>query len=223
MTRNIESVRHHPDQATLMAYAAGAMTEGFNLVVAAHLEFCAQCRHQVAEAEAIGGALLHEIEQDATPPGGLDDVWQRINKQPEQPPTRRTIAPRDDGMPRVLEPYLPHGLAGVNWKRLVPGIRHHQFRELDNGAGTLRLFAIAPGTSIPQHGHNGSELTLVLKGSYGDEIGRFRHGDLADLDDGVQHQPVADTAEPCICLIATDDRLKFNDLFSRMLQPLVGI
>jgi len=59
--------------------------------------------------------------------------------------------------------------------------------------------------------------------AYGDEIGRFGPGDLADLDDSVQHQPIADTAEPCICLIATDDKLKFPDVFSRMLQPLVGI
>jgi putative transcriptional regulator len=69
----------------------------------------------------------------------------------------------------------------------------------------------------------GGELTLVIKGAYEDEIGHFKSGDLADLDSSAHHQPVADTGEPCICLIATDDRLRFSSVFSRMLQPLVGI
>ena len=66
-------------------------------------------------------------------------------------------------------------------------------------------------------------MTLVLRGSYKDEIGHFRSGDLADLDPSVDHQPVSDGEEPCICLIATDDRLHFSGAFSRMLQPLIGI
>ena len=42
---------HHADDATLMAYAAGAVTEGFSLVIAAHLEQCSRCRNRVADAE----------------------------------------------------------------------------------------------------------------------------------------------------------------------------
>lgn len=221
-----KSIHHHPDDATLMSYSAGALTEGFNLVIAAHLEFCPHCRQRAREAEAVGGALLEALPAAPATSTGLAQVWDKIDQQPAphpQPQPKTIRSPRDDGMPRVLEEYLPHGLSGINWRRLVPGIRQHVFQGLDSAAGTVRLFAIAPGTSIPQHSHGGSELTLVLKGSYGDEIGRFSPGDLADLDDAVQHQPVADTAEPCICLIATDDKLKFPDVFSRMLQPLVGI
>lgn len=218
------TIHHHPDDATIMSYAAGALTDSFNLVVGAHLEFCPRCQQRAREAEAIGGALLETLPAAPTPPPGLAEVWQQIDQHPApQKPLRRSRSPRDDGMPRVLEEYLPHGLTGINWRRLVPGIRQHVLQGVDSAAGTVRLFAIAPGTSIPQHSHGGSELTLVLKGSYGDEIGRFRPGDLADLDGSVQHQPIADTAEPCICLIATDEKLKFPDVFSRMLQPLVGI
>ena len=79
------------------------------------------------------------------------------------------------------------------------------------------------GSADKSHSHGGGELTLVLRGSYTDEIGRFRNGDLADLDPSVDHTPVADTDEPCICLIATDQRLRFSGVFSRMLQPLIGI
>lgn len=76
---------------------------------------------------------------------------------------------------------------------------------------------------MPSHGHTGSELTMVLRGSYTDELGRFCAGDVADLDPDVQHQPVADTDEHCICLIATDAPLRFNGLVPRLLQPFFQI
>ena len=48
------SIRHHPDDATLVAYAAGAVTEGISLVVAAHLDLCPQCRARVRDATDLG-------------------------------------------------------------------------------------------------------------------------------------------------------------------------
>ena len=60
------------------------------------------------------------------------------------------------------------------------------------GAGKLRLLKVAPGHGIPEHGHGGAELTLVLRGSFHDETGRYARGDVADLDETVEHQPVAD-------------------------------
>jgi len=221
------SIRHHPDESTLMAYSAGALTEGFNLVVATHLDSCLQCRQKVAEAEALGGELLGELPAAQMSADGLDRVWNLIDQEPADSdavvlPSATHEAGSYD-LPGVLKAYLPQGLSGVHWRSVVPGIRQYVFRDIDSGSGSVRLLSIAPGTSIPQHSHCGSELTLVLKGSYGDEIGRFRSGDMADLDDSVKHQPVADTEEVCICLIATDDRLKFSDMFSRLLQPLVGI
>jgi len=221
------SIRHHPDESTLMAYSAGALTEGFNLVVAAHLDSCPQCRQKAAEAEALGGELLGELPAAQMSSGGLDRVWDLIDQEPADSGGVTLHSPTHDesiyDLPGVLKAYLPQGISGVHWRTVVPGIRQHVFKDIDSGSGTVRLLSIAPGTSIPQHTHCGSELTLVLRGSYGDEIGRFQSGDMADLDDSVKHQPVADTDEVCICLIATDDRLKFSDVFSRMLQPLVGI
>ena len=84
------------------------------------------------------------------------------------------------------------------------------------------LLSIAPGTTIPHHTHGGAELTLVLEGSYSDELGRFQIGDLADLDTSVHHQPVADSDGPCICLNATDECLQISGAYSRILQPFVG-
>ncbi len=214
---------HHADDATLMAYAAGAVPEGFSLVIAAHLEQCPRCLRRVAEAESLGGEMMSALPKAEMSAGGLEAVWGRIEAevQPKLPASQQASA--ISNLPGVLAPYLPDGLEGVRWRTLAPGIRQHQLKGVESGRGTVRLLSIAPGTTIPEHTHGGSELTLVLKGSFTDEIGRFQAGDLADLDSSVHHQPVADTDLPCICLIATDQRLKFSDALSRMLQPLVGI
>jgi len=139
--------------------------------------------------------------------------------EPVQRPRPRSVG----GLPGTLAPWLPMGLDGVSWRALVPGIRHFRFSGVDSGGGTVRLLAIAPGTALPHHGHGGTELTLVLSGSFADEIGRFQAGDLADLDPSAKHQPVADTDRPCMCLIATDARLRFSGVLRRLFQPLVGI
>jgi putative transcriptional regulator len=217
------NIRHHPDDSTLVAYAAGAVTEGISLVVAAHLELCPQCRARVQEATDLGGVLLAGLDPAPMGEGALAAALARIEAdiegEPAPPHTPRAV----DGLPATLVPWLPAGLDRVPWRALVPGIRHFRFPGVDSGGGTVRLLAIAPGTALPHHGHGGTELTLVLRGSFADEIGRFAPGDLADLDPSIQHQPVADTDTPCICLIATDARLRFSGVVGRLFQPLVGI
>jgi len=217
------SILHHPDDSTLLSYAAGAVTEGFSIVLAAHLERCSRCRVRMAEAENIGGNLLDGLPSAELDQGCLEQVWARIDADsPPLVPSKPSVS-AESGLPLVLTQYLPEGLSGVPWRTLAPGVRQHIFRDVDSARGTVRLFYIAPGTTIPRHSHGGSELTLVLSGSFMDEIGRFQSGDLADLDDSVYHQPVADTDQPCICLIATDEPLRFSGILGRMLQPLIGI
>ena len=217
------AAQHHADDATLLAYAAGAVTEGFSLVIAAHLEQCPRCRDRVLDAEELGGELISRMPKEEVSSGGLESVWARIEAQTPVEVDSRQPAQAKVAASNVLDRYLPNGLEGVRWRTLAPGIRQHRLTEVKSGEGTVCLLSIAPGTTIPHHTHRGSELTLVLEGSFSDEIGRFMPGDLADLDSSVHHRPIADTEKPCICLIATDRRLKFSDALSRMLQPLMGI
>jgi putative transcriptional regulator len=216
-------INHHPDDATLLAYAAGTVTEGFSLVLASHLEFCPHCRKRMAEANAVGGELLAELSPVAMSSGGLEDIWSRIDSGQDEAIPAPTTHESVDGVPGILTPYLPHGIDSLPWRSLLPGIRQYVINGVESGRGSVRLLSISPGTTIPHHTHLGGELTLVIKGAYTDEIGRFQSGDLADLDDSVNHQPVVEGEEPCVCLIATDDRLRFSGVFSRMLQPLIGI
>lgn len=218
------TITQHPDDSTMVAYAAGAVIEGFSLVLAAHLEFCPICRKRMSELQALGGAMLMAESAMKPPTGGLDDIWARIdraeNAQPE-PVVGPVVS--DPVLPGVLLPMLDGGFDSISWRRLAPGIGQYQFKGVESGGGGVRLLSIEPGITIPQHSHAGGELTLVLQGAYRDEIGIFRRGDIADLDDSVTHQPVAERGPPCICLIATDRPLRFTSAIDRMLQPIFGI
>jgi putative transcriptional regulator len=207
-----------------MAYAAGAVTEGFSLVLAAHFENCSQCQQRLQNAQKIGGEMLMQLQPSEAPAGGLDDVWNRIDSTPiVEEPIKTVAAKSNRALPAVLEPFFESGLDSIPWRKLAPGISHYRLNTIDSENGSVQLLSIDPGITLPEHTHKGSELTLVLKGSYQDEIGRYKGGDLADLDSSVQHQPKVDSDEPCICLMATDQPLRFSSLASRILQPFIGI
>ena len=56
-----------------------------------------------------------------------------------------------------------------------------------------------------------------------DRIGGYGAGDVAEMDAGQDHEPIAEPGEACICLIATQGRLRMHGLMARLLQPLVGV
>ncbi|MBN3564363.1 ChrR family anti-sigma-E factor [Aliamphritea spongicola] len=226
------SIRHHLDEATLLSYAAGSLSQGMALVVACHLSMCPQCRERAAAQEAVGGSLLEDLAPAQVSADTLDnllamlDVSAETMAEVQAETVRKETAPEERArqtgshLPAPLGDYLPYALEDVPWKKLVSGISYY---DLDcQSGGVSRLMRIAPGKNILPHTHKGNELTLVLQGSFCDEIGRFARGDIADLDEQVEHQPLVDSNVDCICLIATDAPLKFTTLLGRLVQPVTG-
>ena len=219
------SPRHHPSEATILAYAAGALHEGLSLVVASHLAFCPDCRGAVAGGEAIGGNLLDELPPAALADGARDRVLARLDTALSGPP-RPSPPPADPEnlVPAPLARYLRRDLEAIDWHLLGPGMRQFEVMPHDLLAGgNLRMLRLAPGRKMPRHGHNGTELTLVLCGSYSDELGRFVRGDVCETDDEIVHQPISDRGQDCVCLIATEGPLKFDGVLARMYQRFSGL
>jgi putative transcriptional regulator len=214
--------KHHPDQSTLLAYAAGSITESFSLLIAAHLEWCAECRAELAKAESVGGSMLEKLPQAEMSNTALTQIWNLIDNTPRLEQPKRNQKPIDE-LPNVLLTLFPDGLEQLEWKRLTSGIKHHKLPNIDSGAGTIRLLQIEKGISIPDHTHLGSELTFILQGSYSDKTGHYQRGDLSDVDSSLNHSPIVDSEQPCVCLIATDERLRFNNMLSRIVQPFIGM
>ena len=120
-----------------------------------------------------------------------------------------------------LERMIGGPLDGVRWRWIGPGLWH---RPLDcAGHGALQLIKAAPGASVPDHTHGGSELTLVLRGALVDDTGTYKPGDVADLVESVQHTPVADSVDGCICLIANEQPTQFRGLLARLMQRWHGL
>ena len=88
---------------------------------------------------------------------------------------------------------------------------------------TMRLLRIPKGQPVPEHTHRGVELTLVLAGSFSDEVSTFRRGDVEMADPEILHTPRAGEEENCICLAVTDAPLRFSSRLMRLLQPLLKI
>lgn len=212
-------ISHHFDDATLIAYSSGTLNKGMALLVESHLEMCEHCMEQVQTSNRIGGDLLRQIEPVAMKSGSLDQVLSMLDDvEPEVPSVSRS---RNVEVPASLVEHIGEDLDALDWKTMGLGVQQYDLKL--GGTGAARLLRIQPGVSVPHHTHTGSELTLILRGSYSDEIGRFQVGDVADLDDQLEHQPIVDTEHECICLIATDAPLKFSGLMGKLVQPFIGL
>ncbi len=212
---------HHPSEALLLSHAAGSLGEAEALAVSTHLTLCPHCRRLATAAESIGGALLERITPAEMSAGSLQAALTRLDG-PETP--RPATAPHDaawPGLPRALAGYAAAARATSGWRMAGPGVQ--QLRLATGGDAQARLLRLKPGTPLPRHTHRGCELTLVLSGSYSDELGHFARGDLAELDETIDHRPVVDQGETCVALVVTDAPLKFRGLLARIAQPFVGI
>lgn len=214
---------HHPGDTLLMDYAGGGLGEAGSLVVATHLALCPGCRHAVEELEAVGGALLEELQPDPVAPGALDTLLARLD-DPDEPPPRRTrpagtlaAAPL---LPEPLRRYVGDDPARLHWRSAMPGI---QFVNIDLArGGVARLVRMKGGLVVPRHSHDGLELGLVLQGGMSDEYGHFLRGDVAVGDGSVDHRPVIDP-EGCLCLSVTLGRLRLTGTVGRFLNPFLRI
>lgn len=214
------SIRHHLPDPIAMAYAAGELPEAFNLVIATHLSMSDESRARVAAYEVLGGAVIEGCETVAMQDGSLEACMARIAGMP---PTPRTSAPqrRAADVPAPLSDYLGGNLADVAWRPLGMGVRQSILRTAPGA--TARLLLIPAGQAMPDHGHNGLELTLVLKGAFHDGPERFGPGDIEVAGPATEHTPVAEAWGDCICLVASDAPLRFQGLLPRLAQPFLRI
>ena len=222
------SIKHHLDDATIMSFAAGILPLPLSIVVSSHLNCCTKCRERVRNAELIGSIVVDDCDAKSLSPGAVNNLLERLESETR---TKETVSLRAEQTSRCRTSLLPskiQALIGgaetdVEWKRVAKGVDLHMIDLGASDTGKLYLLKIAPGRVLPEHGHGGSELTLVLAGSYTDEIGQFEAGDIADLDHDVEHQPIVDAGQPCLCLVASEEPAQFRGVLPRIVQPFIGI
>ncbi|SFR76198.1 anti-ECFsigma factor, ChrR [Stenotrophomonas maltophilia] len=225
------SPHHHLHESTLMSYAAGALPTPLSIVAGTHLERCPVCRQRLREAEAIGSVLLEhtqpalaEDRRDALREAMLARLSSQAVSAATEPSSPREV-PRErpeadpDHLPASLHPYFGRSLAALRWRWMAPGVHCIRAKQMPS----LIMLKIAPGKCLPMHSHGRSELTQILRGSYNDALGLFAPGDVADLDEDVEHQPVTAPGVPCICVSALDAPLVFSGWLARRIQRFVKL
>jgi putative transcriptional regulator len=209
------SITHHPDDSTLLSYAAGALPAALAVVAAAHLAVCRRCRREVADMELLGGALLGALP-GATLQRPRPEVPKTASDRPEA--TTSPVGPAE--VPEPLARLVGGSLDALRWRWVSPGSWLRQVPIA--GVGQMHLFKCSPNILLPEHGHKGSELTMVLRGTLSDHTGLYRAGDVCDLDDSVVHTPTAGT-DGCICVVAQDRPVRFSSLIVRLARPWHGM
>ncbi len=212
---------HHVSDELLMEYEAGSLAEGWSLAVATHLAFFPECRERARAALAVGGALLDGLETAPVSAAAFDTVMAMIDAP--VPETKAPSAqPERSNVPSPLWSYIGNDLDAIRWKRI--GTAGHQaLIPTGEKETSVRLLRIPAGSPVPEHGHRGLELTVVLRGTLIDGAERFGVGEIEEADVDVEHTPCAGTEEECICLAVTDAPLKFRSLVVRLAQPFLGI
>lgn len=225
------SPRHHLHESTLISYASGGLPTPLSVVAAAHLEHCPACRRRLRDAEAIGAVLLEQT-QPAVDEARHAQLRMAMLAQMDQAdgglaapcvaacavPSERPQA-NPDHLPAALHPYFGASLSQLRWRWIAPGVYCIRAAQMPS----LIMLKIAPGKCLPMHSHGQSELTQILRGSYNDALGLFAPGDVADLDEDVEHQPVTAPGVPCICVSALDAPLVFSGWLARRIQRFVKL
>jgi len=203
-----------------MGYAAGTLPEAFNLVVATHITMCDDCRAALAEYDAVGGEVMLDAEPVAVAEDALTATLAMIEAGTGTP-TPAPVRKKNSVFPGPLQDYVGGDLDSLKWRKVGGGVSQLVLKTSKDAS--VRLLRIPAGTAVPDHGHRGTELTLVLQGAFTDEEDRFGAGDVEIANEDLHHTPVAEQGMDCICLAATDAPLRFSGLVPRIAQRFIGI
>lgn len=209
-------IRHQLPDALLMGYAAGTLPEAFNLVIAAHVSLSDEARVRLGAFEAVGGSVLDDDAGVDLAEDSLDRMMARLEALPQA--NARAALAAEDVYPAPLADYVARGM---RWRALGRGVKQAILKT--DGAATARLLRIPAGQAVPDHGHKGTELTLVLQGAFFDGNRRFGRGDIEIATQETEHTPVAEAGDDCICLAVSDAPLRFNGWLPRLAQPFFRI
>lgn len=218
---------YHPDDMTLMNYAAGSLSTPQALAVSVHLCFCHECRTHVKNLNHLGGALLETITPASTSDSEFDALFEKLSQHDHSEPTdaKAENTTTEKTTPHFTNPllrYLPASLTDLPWQRQTKEISKYDLTSLVNIKGfQVALQKISAGAKVPQHTHRGFEYTVILSGGFSDELGVYHQGDFIARDTSHKHSPTALQNEDCICLTVLNAPLKFTG-WHRVFNPFMA-
>lgn len=214
-------IHHHPSAQLIEQFHRGELSPGISVAIAAHLELCECCEGKTASV--IGDATVEwsEAPPDELETPAFDGMLEAILTQPQQvhEPVKKITSQKIHLLEHsVLVPEILAKVAGEQlfWKKLPGGINHAPM-VLDRNAQCEFLY-MKPGSQIPQHKHQGIEITLVLDGCFKDDVGEYHPGDFIVRTRDDSHAATSD--DGCLCFTVLDSPVIFTDGFARFFNPI---
>ena len=225
-------IKAHPTDPMLRAFAADELPLPLAVGLSAHCELCPDCaaRLKTFEDELAQQYLASpaEPELDSRDEVGLDagfdtmlaDILAQPLAEPlseptdDQPRTQRgelEVAGQAYRLPRVLARYR-----SPKWRHI--GAIRQQSLPLDEMGARASLLHIEAGGRIPEHTHQGYELTLLLAGTIEDGDTCYQAGDFIWRDASHAHSP--HTPDGCLCYTVQDAPVQFTKGLSRLLNGI---
>lgn len=206
-----------PIDELMASYAAGRLSRPLQCLVAAHLAIKPENRDFVASMEALCGRMMEETPVAQLVSDRDAKLTAIFNDHPPAPHAPAVLCPI---VPAPLASLLGKPVSDVPWRTRLPGIREFELKDVKDCEA--KLYWIRPGRVMPSHTHDGSEVTLVLRGGFSDPTGHYRRGDIAIADAELDHHPRADDDEDCICFAVIDAPLRLTGPVARLFQRFIG-
>ena len=213
----------HPTTEILKEYAQGKLATGWSVALSAHLELCQSCKQKFSELELDAANSWSQASSNQS----TQDFSHLLANIIGQPQENTYDSPVSDNSPITEIHMLDHSFTlppilakaakeGLVWKKLAGGINQ---AKLDIDTETQCEFIyMSPGSKTPMHRHQGSEITLVLDGSFSDEQGTYEATDFIVRSGKDEHQPVSE--EGCLCFAVLDSPLTFTQGLARLFNPI---
>lgn len=228
-------IKFHPTQALLKQYVEGELPASVAVIVASHVEMCSECQSSVASLSEQVATEAFELETDSNDfvsseeimsadmfSGQQDDQdFDMLAEIMDLPADEQVIIPEcpaelDIAGEQITLPRAINSIAMAEWKGI--GKISRARLNLDDDERRMSLLHIDKGGAVPAHTHKGFEITLLLQGSFSDEMGEYQRGDFIWLDGEHTHNPVSE--QGCVCLTVSSDALHFTQGVSQLFNPL---
>lgn len=213
-------IKHHPDTRLLNEFSAGSLPLAQSVCVSLHLKYCAQCQRDHRRLQELGSAMFENLAPSQVDDSLLQSVMARLDEEPAL--TYREPGGKNDGYPGLVQRLMARDFDDLDWERVSSSLRISRLRTGDR-ENELSLYHIKAGGNVPQHTHRGTELTLVIDGSFSDEEGIYHEGDFLLRDADHVHTPTAALTGDCVCLGVLDAPIRFTNWYFRPFNPLLRL
>ena len=222
-------IKHHPKFELIQRFVNGELPASLLAGIAIHAEICSECQQQISQlTEQLSYASFEEICVDSSVVDksptvdnvdnvGFEQVIAKITQSDDidilKPKVEKSITFKDQVY--ALPPVLDNMILG---KTVSIGKLARARIQLDENEIHSSLLHIEPGGSVPEHTHNGFELTVLIAGKFCDDEGEYVPGDFIMLDKKHQHHPMSEKG--CLCFTVADDSLHFTQGINKLLNPI---